>query len=124
MPKDLLNLHRIAVVKEVFASLFVDRVESFQEAQAESIIYKKTEIDTIISQIASKYSGDKLAKIDAAILYLAVWELIYDDSKIPYKFVINEAVELAKELGSETSPGFVNAVLGKVYDIYFDKNAS
>jgi len=52
---------------------------------------------------------------DLAILRLGVWELAVDvDKKVPEKVVIDEAVELAKTFGTESSPGFVNGVLGTI----------
>ena len=54
------------------------------------------------------------AKVDLAIMQLAVYELIFE-KKEPAKVIINEAVELAKEMGSDKAFGFVNAVLGKIY---------
>lgn len=126
MAKDIRHLRRLAIIKEIFASLFLDEInaENFENEEVVEILSKKAELDEIISKIASKYSGEKLAKIDASVLYLSIWELIFDSKKTPYKVVINEAVEIAKELGSETSSGFVNAVLGKVYENYLqnDKN--
>lgn len=56
---------------------------------------------------------EKLNRIDLAILRLAIYEL--GNEKIPPKVVIDEAVELAKEFGSENSSSFVNGVLGTIY---------
>jgi len=56
---------------------------------------------------------DQIATIDRNILRLAVYELIFD-SNTPPKVAINEAVELAKTFGSESSPRFVNGVLGSL----------
>jgi N utilization substance protein B len=53
--------------------------------------------------------------VDISILRNALYELTIE-RKVPPKVIINEAVELAKELGSEKSPSFVNAVLGKIYE--------
>ena len=60
----------------------------------------------------------KINKIDLAILRLSVYELISNQKvKVPPKVVVDEAVELAKEFGSDASPGFVNGVLGKLIEI-------
>jgi len=56
---------------------------------------------------------DKLNKIDLAILRLSIYELLIGN--IPPKVIIDEAVEIAKEYGSESSPSFVNGVLGTIY---------
>lgn len=54
-----------------------------------------------------------MAKIDVAILRLAVYEFLFD-KETPHKTIIDEAVELAKEFGNDKSPGFINGVLGKI----------
>jgi len=52
--------------------------------------------------------------VDKNILRLAIFELMFEDSSTPAKVAINEAIELARLLGSATSPKFVNGVLGTV----------
>lgn len=60
----------------------------------------------------------KINKIDLAILRLSVYELSIDQKvNVPPKVIVDEAVELAKEFGGDTSPSFVNGVLGKLIDI-------
>ena len=77
------------------------------------IIDHLDEIDLHISKSAPKYPINKIAKTDLSILRLAVFELLID-KKEPTKVVINEAVEIAKELGNERSFAFINAVLGSI----------
>ena len=62
---------------------------------------------------APEYPVDKINRIDLAILRLASYELMVEQ-KEPKNVIIDEAVELAKEYGNESSPGFVNGVLGKI----------
>lgn len=76
-----------------------------------SKVDKKIEIGAPLWPIA------KINKIDLAILRLSVYELIIAPKKIPPKVVIDEAVELAKQYGSESSPGFINGVLGKLIEL-------
>lgn len=71
------------------------------------------EIDGIIKDCAPEWPLEKISKIDLVILRIAVFELVYGTS-IPSKVVIDEAVELAKEFGNDTSSKFVNGVLGSV----------
>ena len=80
------------------------------------IVVKVNKIDKIIVKCAPKWPLSKINKIDLAILRLAIFELFYDDS-IPSKVAIDEAVELAKEYGSESSSGFINGVLGSAYEL-------
>lgn len=75
------------------------------------IIAKITEIDSLISINAPKWPLDKINKIDLAILRVAIWELS-NHKDTPSRVVIDEAIELAKEFGAKSSPGFINGVLG------------
>lgn len=73
----------------------------------------KEEIEKLISSnLKEKWSMDRISKIDLSILKLAIFELIY--SKLPYKVAINEAVELAKKYGEDSSKSFVNGVLASI----------
>jgi N utilization substance protein B len=69
-------------------------------------------VDKVITTSAPEWPLDRIAKIDLAILRVAVYELI--NAKVNASVAINEAVELAKEFGSENSSKFVNGVLGSV----------
>lgn len=70
-------------------------------------------IDEVIHTDAPKWPLDKINKVDLAILRCAIWELLFQD-KTPPKVVIDEAVELAKEFGTDTSSSFINGVLGSI----------
>lgn len=74
-------------------------------------------LDLIIRQIAPEWPLSQLAVVDRAILRMGVYELLLDQST-PLKIVINEAVELAKLFGSETSARFINGALGALADRY------
>ena len=79
----------------------------------DQVVSQLSQIDTFISTNAPKYPLDKIARLDLAILRLAVYELIIDKQE-PTKVIINEAVELAKEMGNDRSYAFINAVLGSI----------
>jgi len=68
--------------------------------------------DVISKNLKKDWSIDRLSKVDISILKLAVYEMMF--AQIPFKVVINEAVELAKEYGDDNSPSFVNGVLAGV----------
>lgn len=70
-------------------------------------------IDSRISEISEGWTIDRLGKVELTILRLAVYEIVYDND-IPISVAINEAVELSKEFGGDSSPAFINAVLAKV----------
>ena|SRR3989344_4494249 len=74
---------------------------------------KKDFIDEAIHKSAGEFPIDKINKIDLAILRLAVFELLIE-KKEPPKVIIDEAIELGKEFGGETSPGFINGALGNI----------
>ncbi|MCX7840722.1 MAG: transcription antitermination factor NusB [Anaerolineae bacterium] len=69
------------------------------------------QLDTIIQKHAPEWPVEQLAIVDRNILRMALYELQHIDD-VPIKVAVNEAVELAKTFGSDTSPRFVNGVLG------------
>lgn len=69
-------------------------------------------INQIKDELSEKWKISRLSKISLAILKLAVYEMIY--VKVPYKVVINEAVELAKKYGDDSTPAFVNGILASI----------
>ncbi len=73
----------------------------------------KEEIDKHIQTFAPAWPIDQLATIDRNILRLAIFEILYNN-KVPVKVAVNEAVELAKTFGSDSSAKFINGVLGAV----------
>lgn len=109
--KDPRHQRRRLAVRELFAKSLNSSQKLGKLAQ--KIWEKKEQIDPIISQTAPEWPIDKLNRTDLAILRLAVYELEIE-KKEPIKVIIDEAVELAKEIGSESSPSFVNGVLGTI----------
>lgn len=71
------------------------------------------DIDRIVNFCAPEWPIEKIGKIDLAILRLAIYELKIAATEPP-KVIIDEAVELSKEFGGESTPGFVNGALGTV----------
>lgn len=74
------------------------------------------ELDNYIKQSATEFPIEKINKIDLAILRLAIYELTVEKKEPPH-VIVDEAVELAKEFGNDTSPAFVNGVLGKIIKV-------
>ncbi len=74
------------------------------------IIKDLEKIDGILESHAPKWPISKINKIDLAILRCTIFELL--NSSTPKKVIIDEAIELAKEFGTDNSPPFVNGVLG------------
>lgn len=67
-------------------------------------------IDDKISSALSNWKIERLSKVDLALLRLAATEILYIED-VPYKVAVNEAVELAKQYGDDSSPSFINGVL-------------
>ena len=76
---------------------------------------KKNQIDKAIADCAPEWPIEQISCIDKSILEIAIYELL-NALDIPPKVSINEAVELAKQFGSENSSKFINGVLGTVYE--------
>ena len=72
-----------------------------------------SQLDHFIAQHAPEWPLDQIAIIDRNILRIALWEIALCD-QTPMKVAINEAVELAKVYGSDSTPRFVNGVLGSL----------
>ena len=89
---------------------------SFMENLIKGILEKRKDIDLIIEKAAPDWPIDKISVIDRNILRIGLYELLFADrSQVPPKVAINEAIELSKTFGGETSSKFVNGVLGAVY---------
>lgn len=108
------HLKRIKIVQELFAESFNSKATLTTNEKIDDIKELFPQIDPLISTAAPQFPIDKIAKIDVAILRLAIYELVFE-KKEPPKVIIDEAVELAKKLGGEASPAFVNGVLGTIF---------
>ena len=105
------HLARRGAIKILFAQSYTAQPEISNLVK--KIIAKRDTLDKKIQKAAPNWPIDKLNKIDLAILRLAVYEL--GGGEIPPKVVIDEAVELAKEFGADSSAPFINGVLGTIY---------
>lgn len=90
-----------------------EEVLSFIKELVEGVISNRNKLEELIQKHAPSYPVLQLAVIDRNILELAILEILFDN-KVPKKAAINEAIELAKKYGSESSPRFVNGVLGSI----------
>ncbi len=89
---------------------------SFMETLLKGVLEKQKDIDLIIEKAAPDWPIDKISVMDRNILRVGLYELLFADrSQVPPKVAINEAIELSKAFGGETSSKFVNGVLGAVY---------
>ncbi len=107
------HLARVAAVKNLFANSFSES-KSASSDLSKKIFDKQSAIDKLITQNAPAWPLAQIAHIDLAVLRLAIYELEFQTKKEPYKVVIDEAVEIAKEYGNDSSPAFINGVLGSI----------
>lgn len=109
-PFDPRHKKRQKLVQELFK---VDFHKQPAGKFAKTILSQKDRIDDHIQKAAPDFPINKINKVDLAILRLAVFELLVE-KKEPPKVIIDEAIELAKEYGGETSPAFINGALGNI----------
>lgn len=101
-------------------SLYFDTLEELSEKDQEymsrkyrHVLEKLDEIDVLLNETSNGWKTKRMSRVDLTALRLAVYELKYDKD-VPTGVAINEAVELAKRFGGETSGSFVNGILGKI----------
>lgn len=92
----------------------IDR--SFLDQLMNGVLAKQPDIDLVIEKAAPEWPLERIAPVDRNILRLGLYELLFADrAQVPAKVAINEAIELAKTFGGESSGRFINGVLGAVY---------
>jgi len=104
--------HRTGVVIEerLASAALPESGASFMRQLVLGVVQLRPELDRLIRQYAPEWPVEQLAVVDRNILRIALYE--FGASDTPLKVAINEAVELAKEFGSDSSRRFVNGVLG------------
>jgi N utilization substance protein B len=88
--------------------------ERFARGLVSGVANNRVEIDGVIERYAPAYPLTDMAPVDRNVLRLAIYEVLFDNRRAPLRVAINEAVEIAKGYGSESSGRFVNGVLGAV----------
>jgi len=88
-------------------------VQQYAQGLVEGVVANRERIDSLVSQYAEDWSIDRMPPVDRAVLRVALYELLWCDS-IPDAVAIDEAVELAKSLSTDASPGFINGLLSRV----------
>jgi N utilization substance protein B len=95
-----------------FAPGFND--EGFAQRLVVGVLKNNKDIDSLIKKYATEWPIEQITIVDRNILRIGVYELKFDP-EIPSKVAINEAIEVAKTFGGESSGKFVNGVLGAIY---------
>ena len=101
-------------------ALYFDSLEELAEKDQEymrekykHVLEHLDEIDTLLNETSKGWKTKRMSRVDLTALRLAVYELKFDKN-VPTGVAINEAVELAKNFGGDTSGSFVNGILGKI----------
>lgn len=90
--------------------------QTFMDQLLQGVLAKRADIDLVIEKAAPEWPLERIAPVDRNILRLGLYELLFADrAQVPAKVAINEAIELAKTFGGDSSGRFVNGVLGAVY---------
>jgi len=91
-------------------------VQDYARELVEGVAARRVEIDQVLTACARDWTLDRMPPVDRTILRLAAYELLWCDD-VPAAVAIDEAVELAKSLSTDDSPGFVNGVLARVLEV-------
>ena len=105
---------RISTMKALFEKAFRKNYNPPKDSQAAKILTQQVKINKLIAKNAPAWPINQIAPVDLATLQLAIWEIMFSKKKEPYKVVIDEAIEIAKEFGGNSSAKFVNGVLGSI----------
>jgi N utilization substance protein B len=114
------HLQGVVLEQRCHDQLLESNLIEFAQEIVSGVVEHTTQLDKFIAQYAPEWPLDQVAVIDRNILRIALWEVaIY--KKTPLKVGINEAIELAKIYGSDSSSRFINGVLGSLAD-HLDNN--
>jgi len=116
--RDPRHVRRVHTMQGLFQYSFT--TSSGEYGFSKEILSSLPEIDQIIQTSAPEWPLAKLNRVDLAILRLAIYELRLDAN--PQKVIIDEAIELAKEFGSEHSARFINGALGAALKLIKPQN--
>jgi len=89
-----------------------NKQRDFANQLLDGVLNKLASIDELIESRLKEWDYDRIGKVDKAILRLGVYELLYTDTDRP--IIMNEAINIAKELCSDEAPNFINGVLDKI----------
>lgn len=101
-------------VDNLLADCDPEEQREFIEDIYRGTLEKKEGIDEIISSFAVGWKVERLAFLDRNILRMAIYELLYYEDTPP-EVVMNEAIELSKEYGTDNAPKFINGILDRVW---------
>jgi transcription antitermination protein NusB len=88
-------------------------VPEYAVTAVEGVMANRERIDELLTTYAQGWSLERMPAVDRAVLRLGAWELLFND-QVPDAVAIDEAVELARSLSTDESPGFVNGLLARL----------
>lgn len=105
---------RVKIMQALFQNSFNKTAGTDVDEIVKEIQTKQPQIDKLIAKNATAWPIEQIGQVDLATLRLSIWELLYKKDREPYKAIVDEAVEIAKEYGTDASATFINGVLGSV----------
>lgn len=99
-----------------YPSEIVRGATSYAQELVRGVLANRTAIDGLIQQRAPLWPLAQMSAVDRNVLRIGLYESLYSNATVPLRTAINEAVELAKLFGSETSAKFVNGVIGRAVE--------
>lgn len=92
--------------------MYTEQDAEYITAKYGSIASRLDELDRMLDEKSEGWDVKRMGKVELTLLRLALYEIVYDE-EVPVRVAINEAVELAKKFGQDSSGSFVNAILAK-----------
>jgi len=109
------------VCRQLAATILSPDNSRFATELVQGVLAHKIRIDDYIRRFARAWPIEQMAVIDRNILRLAIFEVLVDN-RVPVRAAINEAIELAKDFGGQSSPRFVNGVLSAIGNLATESN--
>lgn len=92
----------------------LDENTDYISKTVDAVVDNLSDIDAVITQYAPKWPIEQIALVERNILRIGIYEMMFTDD-VPDKVAINEAIEIAKSYGGQSSGRFVNGILGAIY---------
>ena len=103
------EMPQAALIEFLDSELDDPELRTFAGQIVEGVSIRRDDLDVLIQSHSDNWSLDRMAGTDRNVLRLAAWELFHSD--VPFRVILDEAIELAKTFGDARSPDFVNGVL-------------
>ncbi|HEX3789408.1 MAG TPA: transcription antitermination factor NusB [Pseudonocardiaceae bacterium] len=113
---DIRGIDPVTLLAERVGSPDVPPVNDYTVTLVEGVTEHRSRIDEVLAEHSEGWTLPRMPPVDLAVLRMGLFELLWA-TDVPDAVVIDEAVELAKELSTDDSPRFVNGVLGRIAGI-------